>query len=341
MRKAIILSALFAYASSKSDPLADFFKQLDVKVQQTNYGFCQKLHKDQSLASPPLPENEVISFERCMQDANQATTKLIQEFRPIALEEIEKASSNAERKYYEFHPATKIWTFHNQPVASSSFNGDKENAQILTGVLDFRFKQLAAHLGTEKTLQKRAFPNPLKWIKFRPTSTSAFTRFPRFTSLRSVVLSGVYHSITLFSFIAVIYLLVQELKIGRRLDTTVWRLPNDDVAFEEELESASSTESLSNSASDVVTTEESESSISNSTSDVVTTEESASSTESLSNSTSDVVTTEESASSTESFKPEPVIVDEFNNITYYLDPETGFYYFIDPNTNQAVWYLGS
>ena len=142
MKKAILFSALIAFAYAKPDPFEDFLKQLEVKVQQTNFAACNKLSHDQSRAGSSVPEEEVVTLDSCMKYSQQLSVQLLSDFRPIALKEIEKASSNIDGKYYKLDLNTDRWHLPNQPAPASPVDGVAENAKILTAAFDFQFKQL-------------------------------------------------------------------------------------------------------------------------------------------------------------------------------------------------------
>jgi hypothetical protein len=155
MKSALLIVAFIACAASKfeePDPFEVFLTQLGQTWQRRT---CQQL--TQPLGSGPGSKN---TFQSCLRDTYQLTAETMSEFRPIALNEIDEAVSDLNDTYYQLDPDTKGWTLGGRP-APLSVEGDTENARKLCGALDVKFKELlkgkfgGVAKGSEGGLSKR------------------------------------------------------------------------------------------------------------------------------------------------------------------------------------------
>jgi hypothetical protein len=139
--KAIIFTfALISSALSQTNPMEQFLGKVRETVDSINLKSCKGILSEQQ--------------QDCMNYSNEMSSKLISDFRPIVKNELDKMISNADGNYYKQDPKTKRWYRLKKGSKKSAKDGIKENAKILTKVLDFRFKELV-NPQSDRRLRKR------------------------------------------------------------------------------------------------------------------------------------------------------------------------------------------
>ena len=140
MKVLILALALIAGVTSQTSQVENFLTQVKQKVEDINLKSCKGIISEQQ--------------QDCMTYSNEMSSKLISDFRPIVKNELDKMISNADGNYYKQDPKTKRWYRLKKGSKKSAKDGIKENAKILTTVLDFRFKELV-NPQSDRSLRKR------------------------------------------------------------------------------------------------------------------------------------------------------------------------------------------